>query len=118
MRLCPIFGLDGLRAQLGPSGTPFCVAMRGADEVFVRSLAEEVRTDRRLSKRDRQSTMQLLYVVSAAILGVDTARRIFHVESIIQDPNVQALINEWEDKGRAVEARLLYTGCSRRVRSP
>lgn len=33
------------------------------------------------------------------------------MESIIQDPNVQALINEWEDKGRvegrAVEARLL-----------
>jgi len=55
--------------------------------------------------------MQLLYVVSAAILGVDTARRIFHVESIIQDPNVQELIKEWEDKGRvegrAVEARLL-----------
>jgi len=55
--------------------------------------------------------MQLLYVVSAAILGVDTARRIFHVESIIQDPNVQELIREWEDKGcakgRAVEARLL-----------
>ena len=51
--------------------------------------------------------MQLLYVVSAAILGSDTARRIFHVESIIQDPNVQELIGEWEDKGRAAEARLL-----------
>jgi hypothetical protein len=63
--------------------------------------------------------MQLLYVVSAAMLGSDTARRIFHVESIIQDPNVQALIREWEDKGRvegraegrvegrATEARLL-----------
>jgi hypothetical protein len=33
--------------------------------------------------------------------------RIFHVESIIQDPNVQELISEWEDKGRAAEARLL-----------
>jgi hypothetical protein len=85
--------------------------MRGADEGFVRSLADEVRTDRSLSKRDRQSTMQLLYVVSAAILGSDTARRIFHVESIMQDPNVQELISEWEDKGRvegrAAEARLL-----------
>jgi len=57
----------------------------------------------------------LLYVVSAAILGSETARRIFHVESIMQDPNVQELISEWEDKGlvkglakgRAVEARLL-----------
>jgi hypothetical protein len=45
--------------------------------------------------------MQLLYVVSAAILGSDTARRIFHMESIMQDPNVQELIHEWEDKGRA-----------------
>jgi predicted transposase YdaD len=48
-----------------------------------------------------QTTMQLLYVVSAVMLGTDTARRIFHVESIIQDPNVQELIREWEDKGRA-----------------
>jgi len=109
----PLWRLDArrMRAQLGLQGAPFCVAMQGADEGFVRSLAEEVRTDRRLAERDRQSTMQLLYVVSAAILGVDTARRIFHVESIIQDPNVQELISEWEDKGlvkgRAVEARLL-----------
>jgi hypothetical protein len=44
--------------------------------------------------------MQLLYIVTAAILGSETARRIFHVESIIQDPNVQDLIREWEDKGR------------------
>ncbi len=51
--------------------------------------------------------MQLLYVVSAAILDVDAARRIFHVESIIQDPNVQELIREWEDRGRATEARRL-----------
>jgi hypothetical protein len=55
--------------------------------------------------------MQLLYVVSAAIVGGDTARRIFHVESIIQDPNVQEFLGEWEDKGRepgrAAEARLL-----------
>ena len=49
--------------------------------------------------------MQLLYVVSAAILGSATARRIFHVESIIQDPNVQELVREWEDKGR-VEGRV------------
>lgn len=113
----PLWRLDArrMRAQLGLQGAPFCVAMRGADEAFVRSLADEVRTDRSLAKRDRESTMQLLYVVSAAILGVDTARRIFHVESIIQDPNVQELIREWEDKGRAkghvegraAEARLL-----------
>jgi hypothetical protein len=40
--------------------------------------------------------MRLLYLVSAVILGSETARRIFHVESIIQDPNVQELIKEWD----------------------
>jgi hypothetical protein len=105
----PLWRLDArrMRTELGLQGAPFCAAMRGADETFVRELADNVRTDRRLSKRDRQSTMQLLYVVSAAILGSETARRIFHVESIMQDPNVQELISEWEGKGRAVEARLL-----------
>jgi len=29
------------------------------------------------------------------------------MESIIQDPNVQELIREWEDKGRAKQTRLL-----------
>ena len=29
------------------------------------------------------------------------------MESIIQDPNVQELIREWKDKGRAEEARRL-----------
>src|SRR5215510_10023682 len=84
----PLWRLDArrMRAQLGLVGAPFCAAMRGADEEFVRELADEVRTDRGLTKCDRQSTMQLLYVVSAAIVGSDTARRIFHVESIIQDP--------------------------------
>jgi hypothetical protein len=116
-QVVPLWRLDArrMRAELGLQGAPFCVAMRGADEAYVRGLAGEVRTDRSLAKRDRQSTMQLLYVVSAAILGSDTARRIFHVESIIQDPNVQELISEWEDKGlakgrvegRAAEARLL-----------
>jgi predicted transposase YdaD len=99
----PLWRLDArrMRAELGLEGAPFCVAMRGADETFVQTLADEVRTDQGLTERDRQTTMQLLYVVSAAILGSDTARRIFHVESIIQDPNVQELIREWEDKGHA-----------------
>ena len=115
--LVPRWRLDArrMRKQLGLEGAPFCAAMRGADEAFVRELADDVRTDRGLAKRDRQSAMQWLYVVSAAILGSDTARRIFHVESIIQDPNVQELIAEWEGKGReqgreqgrASEARLL-----------
>jgi hypothetical protein len=105
----PLWQLDAkrMRRRLGLQGAPFCVAMSGADEQLVRELAEEVRTDRTLPEPDRQTTMQLLYVVSAAILGSETARRIFHVESIIQDPNVQELINEWEDKGRVKGARRL-----------
>ncbi len=101
-QVVPLWRLDArrMRAELGLPGAPFCVAMRGADEAFVEELADEVQTDRGLTRRDRQTTMQLLYVVSAAILGSDTARRIFHVESLIQDPNVQELIREWEDKGR------------------
>ena len=101
-RVVPLWRLDAarMRAQLGPAGAPFCVAMRGADEGFIRSLADEVLTDRRLADRDRQRTIELLFVVSAAILGIETARRIIHVESIMQDPNVQQLIHDWEDKGR------------------
>ena len=90
-----------MQAQLGPAAAPFCAAMRGADEAFIRELVEKVQTDPRLAPHDRRTTIQLLYIVSAVILGSETARRIFHVESIIQDPNVQELIREWEDKGRA-----------------
>jgi flagellar biosynthesis/type III secretory pathway protein FliH len=54
-----------------------------------------------MTRGDRQTTFKLLYIVSAAILGESTARRIFHVESIIQDPNVQALISEWAEQGHA-----------------
>jgi hypothetical protein len=99
----PLWQLDAreMRARLGLEGAPFCAAMRGADEAFVRELAKDVRADRGLADRDRQTTMQLLYVVSAVMLGSDTG----HVESIIQDPNVQELVREWEDKGR-VEGRL------------
>jgi hypothetical protein len=99
----PLWQLDArsMRVQLGIKAAPICAAMRGADEEFVRDLADEVRADRSLPKRDRKSTIQLLYVVTAAMLGSDTARRIFYVESLIQDPNVQELINEWKDKGRA-----------------
>jgi hypothetical protein len=106
-QVVPLWGLDArkMRAQLGLQGAPFCVAMRGSNEEFVRELAGEVRTDPGLSERDRETTMQLLYLVTAAILGAETARRIFHVESIIQDPNVQELVREWEDKGR-VEGRV------------
>jgi hypothetical protein len=112
----PLWQLDARRMleELGLTCAPFCIAMRGADEEFIRTLAGEVLTDRGLTERDRQSTIELLYMVSAAILGDEIARRIFHVEWIIQHPSVQKLISEWEDRGRdkgrdegrAEEARL------------
>jgi hypothetical protein len=83
--------------------------MLGADEELVRSLAEEVRTARGLAQRDRRATMQLLYIVSAVILGKKPAKRILQVKSIIQDPDVQDLVHEWEAEeyaeDRAEQAR-------------
>jgi len=98
----PLWQLDArqMRARLGPAGAPFCVAMSGADEELVRSLAAEVRTTKSLTQRERKATMRLLYLVTAVILGDETAERIFHMEWISQDPNIQALVRRWEDKGR------------------
>jgi hypothetical protein len=108
-QVVPLWRLDAreMQKQLGPTGAPFCAAMQGVDEGYIRELATEVQTHPGLSSDDRRTTIQLLYLISAVILGSETARRIFHVESIIQDPNVQELIREWEDKGRAEEARSL-----------
>jgi len=106
-----------LRSQLGLTGAPFCVAMHGADEELVRELADEVIHDQGLSPPDRETTLKLLYFVTAAILGIDAARRIFHMESLFEDPNIQQLLRELKDEGhaegrvagRAEEARsLLY----------
>ncbi len=110
-RVVPLWQLDARRmyAELGTAGAPFCVAMQGADEGFIQTLAETVLSDRTLNEPDRETTIQLLYFVTAAILGGDTARRIFNVESIMRSPGVQKLIRGWEDKGRgegrAEEAR-------------
>ena len=71
------------------------------------------------------------YNVTAASrsLWYSNGPEVFHVESIMQDPNVWELISEWEDKGRAkwlakgraegrvVEARALLHRSSRPVRS-
>lgn len=99
----PLWQLDArsMRAELGLEAAPFLVAMRGADEGLVRKLTDEVRTTRRMTQRARESTMRLLVIVTAAILGSDTARRIFPMEWLNHDPNVQALINDWKDLGRA-----------------
>ena len=102
-RVVALWQLDArqMRARLGPLGAPFCVALRGADEAFVRGLAEEVRTTPQLSEQDRETTTRLLCLVTAVILGDEAARRIFYMESIIQDPNVQRMIREWKNEGRA-----------------
>lgn len=43
----PLWQLDArrMREQLGLEGAPFCAAMQGADEKFVRELADDVRSD-------------------------------------------------------------------------
>jgi hypothetical protein len=94
-----------MRAHLGPAGAPFCVAMSGADQELVRSLAEWVRAAPDLSEQDRRTIMRLMFYVTVAILGSEAAKRIFHMESLIQDPNVQELVRELKDEGR-VEGRV------------
>jgi hypothetical protein len=84
--------------------------MRGADEEFVQSLAYDVQMDRTMTQRARKTTMQLLYTVTAAIFGVDAARRIFSVNWLKDDPNVQQLIRELHAEG---EARGLAKGEAR-----
>ena len=103
-----------MRRELGLEAAPFYVVMHGADEDFVAGLAEEVVMSPTLAPPDRKSTVNLLLMTAAAILGSEVARRILHMESIIQDPNVQELIREWEDKGRA-EGRV--EGCVETARS-
>jgi len=41
-QVVPLWQLDArqMQAQLGPAAAPFCAAMRGADEAFIRELAE------------------------------------------------------------------------------
>ncbi|HEX3473469.1 MAG TPA: hypothetical protein VHT91_00435 [Kofleriaceae bacterium] len=90
-----------MRTELGIEAAPFLVAMRGIDEELVRKLTDEVRTTHRMTQRARESTMRLLVVVTAAMLGSDTARRIFPMEWLNKDPNVQAFINDWKELGRA-----------------
>ena len=104
-RVVPLWQLDArqMREELGIEGAPFCVAMSGADEPFIESLVTQALTEPGLSGHERRTTVGLLYIVTAAILGSEAARRIFHMDWLMQDPNVQELMQEWEDKGRAKE---------------
>ena len=103
----PLWQLDArvMREQLGLEGAPFYVAMQGADEEFIRSLAEEVLANEAQADREQQTTIRLIYAISAAIFDLDTAKRILNVESLMRHPNVRALFGEWEEKGR-MEGRM------------
>jgi hypothetical protein len=106
----PLWSLDAreMRMLLGLQSAPYLVPMRGADEAFLRSVARELKTDHQLAESARQNAKRLLYIVLAAMLGADTAERIYTMESLIEDPNVQEMIRGWKDKGRA-EGRALAT---------
>jgi hypothetical protein len=58
----PLWQLEArsMRSQLGPRGAPFCIAMRGCDEAFVRLLAGDIRADSSMTGDERELTMQLL----------------------------------------------------------
>lgn len=101
-QVVPLYAMDArrMRDRLPPEGWPFVPAMRGADAPFVRGLAVELAGRAELPSERREVAQGLLYLVTAAILGQEAAKRIFHMESIIQSPGVQALIREWEEKGR------------------
>lgn len=98
----PLWQLDAreMLDELGIRAAPFVAAMRGADEAFVVGLAEEVLRSRELDEESRTSTVNLLFVASAAILGDEAARRIAMMDSLIQDPNVQRFLRSLGDKGR------------------
>jgi len=102
----PLWQLDArlMRQQLGIEAGPFCVAMQGADEPFVASLVREALVDDSRGTPAAYDTLQLLWYLSATILGADAARRIFNMESIIRHPNVQRLLHDLKVEG-IVEGR-------------
>jgi hypothetical protein len=106
-RVVPLWQLDAhqWRDHLGAQGAPYCVAMRGVDPEFVQKLAEGIRTDSQLTRDERESIMQCLYMMTTAILGVDAVERSFPMEWMRDDPNIQELIRRWVDRGR-VEGRV------------
>jgi hypothetical protein len=92
-------------AEIGLTCSPFCLAMRGADEALLIAVAQDLVTDRSLSDEDRAHTFESLFTVTGAIFGDDIAWKVFHMESIIQDPNVQRFFKRLKAEGRAEGAR-------------
>jgi hypothetical protein len=108
-RVVPLWQLDARQklAEIGLRCSPFCLAMRGADEAFLITVAEALVADRSLTDEDRAHTFELLFTVTSAIFGHDIAWRVFHMESIIQDPNVQRFFKRLKEEGRKEVAREL-----------
>jgi hypothetical protein len=90
--IVPLWQLDAhaTREHLGLEAAPFCVAMSGATPAFAQNQAQQLRCDPAMTPVEREYMNRLLGIVSAVIFGNETARRIYTMESIVQDPNVQA----------------------------
>lgn len=99
----PLWQLDArsMLAELGLEASPFCIAMRGVDRAFVQTVVQRVVDDRTMAAPARRTTIRLLSVITAAIFGSGPARRIFQMDSIIRDRNVQELIRGWKADGIA-----------------
>lgn len=96
----PDLGAYVMSEELNPQAWPFVPAMGGADERLIRRLAVNLQDRQDLAPERKGAIARLLYVVTAAIMSEDAARRIFDMDWLMQEPGVKALIREWEDKGR------------------
>jgi hypothetical protein len=114
--IVPLWQLDAhaMREQLGLEAAPFCVAMRGATPAFAQIQAQQLRCDPTLTPGERERMKRLLGIMSAVAFGKDTARRIYTMESIVQDPDVQGFLDlktegfaEGRAEGRINAARAL-----------
>ena len=90
-----------MKRRLPPEGWPLLVAMRGGGTPrSIRALADEIVRHPSLAGSRRDDTLQLLFMVTAAMLGPEAARSLLVMESIIQSPGVQELIRQFREEGR------------------
>jgi predicted transposase YdaD len=102
----PLWRLDAREAlaKLGLSSAPFCAAMQGADDKFLHTMSRDLMTGRgcaELNELQRSAALDLLLSVVAAKLGQETAQRIFDMDSLRDDPEVQGFFKRWKAEGRA-----------------
>jgi hypothetical protein len=90
-----------MKRTLPPEAWAFLVAMRGGrSPETIRALATEIVRHPELPPDRRQGALRLLALVTAAIIGVDVARSIFLMESIINSPGVQELFRQLGEEAR------------------